>query len=56
MSFVVYNPTSGPTAELCLNRPENEIPAPKINLDNKTCLGYPDGNCLRQWPLQYLGL
>jgi hypothetical protein len=24
--------------------------------DNKTCFGYPDGNCLRKWALQYVGL
>jgi hypothetical protein len=28
----------------------------KINLDNKTCSGYPDGYCLRKWALQYVGL
>jgi len=35
------------TGDLCSNWPEIAIPAQKINLDNKTCFGYPDKQCLR---------
>jgi hypothetical protein len=37
----------GQTGELISNWPKIAISAKEINLDSKTCFGYPDGYCLR---------